>query len=54
MQKFLMPQHSRKTVVSCFDLRTVAFALDIGPEELEGFRQILENREGKKGERIRD
>ena len=30
-----------------FDLRTVAVALGIGPDELEGFRQSLENKTGK-------
>ena len=44
---------SIKTVVSCFDLRTVAVALGIGPDELEGFRQSLENKT-EKGEWIRD
>ena len=38
---------SIKAVVSCFDLRTVAVALGIGPDELEGFRQSLENKTEK-------
>lgn len=38
---------SIKTVVSCLDLRTVAVALGIGPDELEGFRQSLENKTEK-------